>query len=149
LNDSGRASADGVVVRLPRSGAIAGRVTDRFGEPAAGVQMQLFAQGPDRSKLGAIRKRTNTDDLGEYRFGGLEEGAYIVSAATLLIDSPGPVDRRALYYPGVPTSADAQVFDLHPGEEKFGVDFAGINLQLPDASLIPQLQARIAPNGQL
>src|SRR5689334_23254000 len=39
LNDT---AAEGVVVRMPRSSAIAGRVFDRFGEPAAGVQMQLF-----------------------------------------------------------------------------------------------------------
>src|SRR3989442_629573 len=39
-------AADGVDVRMPRSGAIAGRVLDAFGDPAAGVQVQLLTRAP-------------------------------------------------------------------------------------------------------
>ena len=146
LND---AAAAGVIVRMPRSSAIAGRVVDRFGEPVGNVQMQLFAQGPDRSKLGAVRKRTNTDDLGEYRFGGLEEGAYVVSATQLQVDS-GPPERRQVYYPGVARVGDAQNIELHPGDEKLGVDFSSIETQLRESSEVNVAgPIRLGLNGQV
>jgi Carboxypeptidase regulatory-like domain len=143
---------DGVTVRMPRSGAIAGRVLDRFGEPAAGVQMQLFTQGADRTKLGAVRKRTTTDDLGEYRFGGLEEGTYVVGATTQQFDRVDVDPRRTLYYPGVALVGDAQNIDLDPGDEKLGVDFAGINTQPGGESSQVSLAGAarfVGPNGQV
>jgi len=115
-----------VMVRMPRSSAIAGRVVDQFGEPAPGVQMQLFAQGPDRTKLGVLAKIANTDDLGEYRFGSLAEGTYVVlatSATTVQTVPNGRFERWAAYYPGVAAVADAQNLVLHPGDERLGVDF--------------------------
>ncbi len=148
-----RLSPDGVDVRMPRSAAIAGRVFDRFGEPAANIQMQLFVQGPDRTKLGALHKRTTTDDLGEYRFGGLAEGTYVVSAAGLQPDARGGFDRVPVYYPGVAAIGDAQNIDLHPGDEKLGVDFSGLGNQANDVTVSNQIIGPgaivfLGPNGQ-
>jgi protocatechuate 3,4-dioxygenase beta subunit len=143
-----RLSPDGVDVRMPRSAAIAGRVFDRFGEPAANIQMQLFVQGPDRTKLGALHKRTTTDDLGEYRFGGLAEGTYVVSGAALQPDARGGFDRVPVYYPGVATTADAQNIDLHPGDEKVGVDFSGFTTQPNEVNVGGPVRV-VTPNGQL
>jgi hypothetical protein len=144
LND---ARDQGVVVRMPRSSAIAGRVLDRFGEPAAGVQMELLTQGADRTKVGLLIKRTSTDDLGEYRFGGLAEGAYILSALSLQMEAAGTgVDRTPVYYPGV-TLGDAQRIDLHPGDEKLGVDFSGI-VTAPDDVTGPNQRRLVGPNAQ-
>src|SRR6266853_2994047 len=127
--------SDSIDVRMPTSAAISGRVIDRFGEPAANIQMQLFVQGPDRTKLGALSKRTTTDDLGEYRFGGLPEGAYVVSAASLQADGGGGFNRVPMYYPGVAAIGDAQNVDLRPGDEKLGVDFAGFGTQPTELSV--------------
>jgi hypothetical protein len=150
-----RLPADGVIVRMPRSSAIAGRVVDGFGEPAAGVQMQLFARGSDRTKPGPLVKGVSTDDLGEYRFGGLTAGLYVVGAVILpglqfIPNDPGI--RPVSYYPGVATVADAQDLDLHPGDEKLGVDFAGLGTQLNDVTatlqiVMPNIQL-VGPNGQ-
>ena len=140
--------SDSIDVRMPTSAAISGRVIDRFGEPAANIQMQLFVQGPDRTKLGALSKRTTTDDLGEYRFGGLPEGAYVVSAASLQADGGGGFNRVPMYYPGVAAIGDAQNVDLRPGDEKLGVDFAGFGTQPTELSVGGPIRV-VGPNGQL
>jgi Carboxypeptidase regulatory-like domain len=137
-------AADGVTVRMRRSGAIAGRVVDRFGEPSAGVQMQLSARMADRTKLGPQLKTVSTDDLGEYRFGGLSEGTYVVATTTPPLDA---LYRPPVYYPGVATIADAQDIDLHPGDEKLGVDFSGVTTQLQDPSGASGV-VFIGPNGR-
>jgi hypothetical protein len=107
--------------------------------------------GPDRTKLGALFKRTNTDDLGEYRFGGLEEGVYVVSARTMQMDISGSFALRQVYYPGVAAVGDAQNIELHPGDEKLGVDFSSIEMQAPQGSA---LEVRgpirvVGPNGPI
>jgi hypothetical protein len=126
LND---ARDEGVIVRMPRSSAIAGRILDRFGEPAVGVQIQLAIPGPDRTKLGVMVKSTRTDDLGEYRFGGLAEGAYIVGSISALMVQPDGNGRflegTSVYYPGVTTLGDAQSIVLGSGDERLGIDFPG------------------------
>jgi hypothetical protein len=125
----GDAHDEGVVVRMPRSSAIGGRIIDRFGEPAAGVQIQLAVPGLDRTKFGVMVKSTRTDDLGEYRFGGLAEGAYIVGSVNALTVQPDGNGRflegTSVYYPGVTTLADAQRIVLRPGDETLGIDFSG------------------------
>jgi carboxypeptidase family protein len=145
LND---ARDEGVIVRMPRSGAVQGRAIDRFGEPAAGVQIQLFAPGLDRTKLGPIIKSTSTDDLGEYRFGGLAEGNYIVAAMTVQADAIGNrVDRVSLYYPGVTTLADAQAVPLRSGDERLGIDFS-VDLGNNPAQAVAGAVVLTGPNGQ-
>lgn len=127
---SGVVSPDGVDVRLSRSSAIMGRVVDRFGDPAAGVRMQLTVRAADRTQVGGMVKVAATDDLGEYRFGGLAEGTYAVSALTQQIDmSTARVAQTVIYYPGVAGVADAQDITLHAGDEKAGVDLSVIGSQ--------------------
>jgi len=148
LND---ARNEGIVVRMPRSSAIAGRVLDRYGEPAAGVQMQLVTRAPDRTKIGVLIKSTSTDDLGEYRFGGLAGGAYLVSAMTLTLQGgvQSQQNRVPLYYPGVAAVVDAQDITLQPGDEKLGIDFSADfgTLVVPTPAL-PASITVIGPNGQ-
>src|SRR5262249_1238027 len=137
-------SADDVLVRMPRSSAIAGRVLDRFGEPAAGVPIRLFSRVPDRTKLGLQMKTASTDDLGEYRFGGLPEGTYVVNARG------AESIRSELYYPGVVAVAEAEDITLRPGDEKLGVDFAGIDTTPADvvvsAGVVSGRTVTIGPN---
>jgi hypothetical protein len=149
-------AADGVDVRMPRSGAIAGRVLDAFGDPAAGVQVQLLTRAPDRTKPGVVIKTTNTDDLGEYRFGGLAEGTYVASATTRQIATSAQTARlteTVQYYPGVRAIADAQDIDLRPGDEKLGVDFSGLVTQANEFTVSTQVLSGgfviTGPNGQI
>jgi 5-hydroxyisourate hydrolase-like protein (transthyretin family) len=150
-----RLSPDGVDVRMPRSGAIAGRVLDAFGDPAAGVQVQLLTRAPDRTKPGVVMKTTNTDDLGEYRFGGLAEGRYVVSATTRQIAAAAQTARVAetvQYYPGVAAIANAQDIDLHPGDEKLGTDFSGLVTQANEFTVTQALSGGFvitSPSGQI
>jgi hypothetical protein len=123
LTSVARLSADGVTVRMPHSAAVAGRVVDRFGEPMAGVQLQLLTRAPDRTKPGLQVKTTSSDDLGEFRFGGLLEGAYVVATTMQQTDGVGLFNRSQLYYPGVAAIAEAEDVVLRPGEERLGIDF--------------------------
>jgi hypothetical protein len=149
-------AGDGVDVRMPHSGAVAGRVLDAFGDPAAGVQVQLLTRAPDRTKPGVVMKTTNTDDLGEYRFGGLAEGTYVASAMTrqiALTAQTARVTETVQYYPGVRAIADAQDIDLRPGDEKLAVDFSGLVTQANEFTVSTQVLSGgfviTGPNGQL
>jgi hypothetical protein len=148
-----RLSPDGVDVRMPRSGAIAGQVFDRFGEPAAGVPIRLLMRAADRTKAGPVVKTTSTDDLGEYRFGGLAEGTYVVSAATRQLGSAAGPAVSEQYYPGVAVVADAQDIEVHPGDERLGVDFSGLGTQANDVTISNQIVVQgnvvlVGPNGR-
>jgi protocatechuate 3,4-dioxygenase beta subunit len=69
----------GLVVRMALGGAISGYVRDQFGAPvlrAPVIARQVSTPAsPDPPVL-----TTNTDDLGEFRFGGLAAGAYVLYA---------------------------------------------------------------------
>src|SRR5215471_842332 len=145
-------SPDDVEVRLPRSSAIAGRVLDEFGEPAPGVSMRLLTRSSDRRKVGVQVKATSTDDLGEYRLGGLAEGTYVVSATMRQIVA-NDVNESVNYYPGVAAIADALDIDLHPGDERLGIDFSSLRTQSNDIAIATQTPQRasvagVGPNGQ-
>src|SRR5215470_6867921 len=66
---------------LTPSGTIAGRVYDRYGEPAVNINVQAlksrYANG--QRVLGAVQS-VRTNDLGEYRLYWLQPGKYIVTA---------------------------------------------------------------------
>ncbi|HZS52548.1 MAG TPA: carboxypeptidase-like regulatory domain-containing protein [Bryobacterales bacterium] len=71
-----RASA---VIRIRRdAGRVHGRVTDSSGQPARGVSIICYPLDPqNRYRLGGLRSQ-KTNLLGEYRFGGLPEGDYLI-----------------------------------------------------------------------
>jgi hypothetical protein len=66
---------------LTQSGTIAGRVYDRYGEPAVNINVQAlkyrYANG--QRVLGTVQS-VRTNDLGEYRLYWLQPGKYIVTA---------------------------------------------------------------------
>ena len=121
---------DDVNLALPRGGVIAVRVTDDFGDPLPGaqVQVQRYQYGPDGQRrlnsvftLGGIPNAT--DDRGEVRMYGLQPGEYVVSATLrtpLIPTGPDPVlgDGFALtYHPGTLNPADAQTVTVSLAEE--------------------------------
>lgn len=116
---------------LPRGSVIAGRITDEFGEPVAGVMVQAaryqFRPGGQRQLImgssGNFFMPASTNDLGEFRIFGLRPGAYYISARPetsqavgLGQNRPGAVSevdstdgQTTTYYPGTPNVADAQI----------------------------------------
>jgi protocatechuate 3,4-dioxygenase beta subunit len=117
---------------LPRGGVITVRVTDDFGEPLAGaqVQVQRSQYGPDgqprltQAPTGAAMPFNGTDDRGEFRVFGLMPGEYVVSAA---YRNPGGLATAGgndpnegfspTYYPGTINASEAQPVTLGVGEE--------------------------------
>lgn len=79
-------------IYLPRSRAIAGHITDEFGDPIADVSVQaLRVQFTDGVRqLVPMQRTARTDDLGAYRIFGLSSGTYYVTAT-----APGGTGRGA------------------------------------------------------
>ena len=88
-----------LLVRPQRAAAISGVVVDSMGAPAAGVTVTAARVGGPSTGLGtgaqdsaAPRQyTTTTDDLGEYRLGGLTGGRYEVwggNTITIIVDVP-------------------------------------------------------------
>ncbi len=120
---------------LPRGSVIAGRITDEFGEPLAGVmvQAQRYQFRPSGQRQLVEGNSTNfympggTNDRGEYRIFGLRPGSYYVSARTIdmggviaIAQSGGPgigaLDTNdglaTTYYPGTANAAEAQAIEV-------------------------------------
>ena len=116
---------------LPRGSVIAVRVTDDFGEPLAGaqVQVQRYRYGPDgqrrlTSASTSLVPFAGTDDRGEIRLFGLMPGDYIVSAtmrSTALTAGPAANDSSEgfspTFYPGTINPAEAQAIIVAVGQE--------------------------------
>jgi protocatechuate 3,4-dioxygenase beta subunit len=122
---------DGVDLALPQGGVIAVRVTDDFGDPLPGaqVQVQRYQYGPDGERrlnsvfvFGGIGQN-GTDDRGEVRMYGLPPGEYLVSAMLrnpAVQSNPDPAinDGFAMtYHPGTVNPAEAQTVTVSLAEE--------------------------------
>ena len=71
----------GIRISMIQTGAIAGRVTGRNGEPVVSAIVQAFERRyRDGKRVLTPVKSTTTDDLGEYRLFGLAPGKYFVAA---------------------------------------------------------------------
>jgi len=77
-------------IKLTRLGALGGGVRDEGGYPVVGAFVRLFAHvdiaGRPHLVAGPI---TRTDDLGEYRFGNLLPGGYLVAVLSVSQAVPG------------------------------------------------------------
>lgn len=120
---------------LIRGGVIVVRVTDDFGEPLAGAQIQVqrFQYGQDGERRltqapTGMPFTTVTDDRGELRAFGLTPGEYVVSASLRNIGVPasGNEAREGFsptFYPGTVSAAEAQAVSIGGGEER-SIQFA-------------------------
>jgi protocatechuate 3,4-dioxygenase beta subunit len=126
--------ADGtpLTIRLQRSVAVSGRVVDRQGHPVTSALVAvrpapLVAPRPGSSHTPATL--TETDDLGEFRVGGLAEGRYGVAVVDGPSPSPARLDRLNAQLAGgadpdtaIPQATSASVFvALQAGNDVEGV----------------------------
>jgi hypothetical protein len=138
----------GVDFRLPRGGAISGRVFDENNDPMPGIPVRVleyrYAQG-NRQLMDV--GNAQTDDRGEYRVWGLNPGEYYVSATpppplgnAARGGGPGPFGGRGLpvasaaeqesfgyaptYFPGVTSVGDARPVALGLSSELADVSFS-------------------------
>jgi hypothetical protein len=130
----------GVVLRLTRAGAIAGHVTDEFGQPLEGAQIEIFRwettpRGRLLQQVGQMSSR-DTDDRGAFRVWGLPPGEYLVSArpsrmfAARNPNPPAGDGYTATFYPGTTTAANAQGVRVRPGQDTNGVTFGLISTRV-------------------
>jgi protocatechuate 3,4-dioxygenase beta subunit len=86
---------EGLDVRLPSAGTIAGRVVDAYGDALEGITVQAWARSvrDGRAALAPVPQAPTgrTDDRGAYRIFGLPPGTYYVVAG----DAPSPAERTA------------------------------------------------------
>jgi hypothetical protein len=142
VEDGGTASIN---VRLARSAGISGRIIDQYGEPIEGalVTAERLIRVEGRITTRPAGTAT-TDDLGEYRIGGLAASRYVISAYVnrmsegmvffnadadgvmlpeMLNRIPGMSQVRT-YYPGGLGLGQAQPIEVRAAEERASADFA-------------------------
>jgi protocatechuate 3,4-dioxygenase beta subunit len=133
---------------LPRGAVISVRITDDFGDPLAGanVQVQRYQYGPDGQRRltpapgGAILGLASTDDRGEFRAYGLMPGEYVVSASyrNMLMPPTGNAGDTSegfspTFHPGTVSANEAQAISVANGEE-VSVQFSMVAARLAKIS---------------
>ncbi|MCA1584527.1 MAG: carboxypeptidase-like regulatory domain-containing protein [Acidobacteria bacterium] len=131
-----------IVIPMWRGGVISGQVTDEFGEPVAGAQVNVlrYAYRDGRRQLTPARfpglgSASRSDDLGRFRIFGLPAGEYYVGAQPPrdfgAFSDAGPVEGLATtYFPGSPDVAQARPVRVRAAQEAPNVSFAVVRQRL-------------------
>src|SRR5882724_780575 len=123
--------ANDLLFQMLPAAVITGKVVDEDGEPLPGYGVSLLRKRPGKSREPEVINNERTNDLGEYRFGGLFPGQYLLAVIPLpdtrnfehlAKESNGAASTQDLnylvtYYPGTTDSAQAAVLALHAGDE--------------------------------
>ena len=152
-------------VRLAKSAAISGRVSDQYGVPVPGVQVVARRlDGTDADRAWTLQ--SDTDDRGEYRIGGLSAGKYGLSlgAARLFVpDEVGAAYGSPAMAPpaGAPMASIARftvdaaarvVVDLQPGDDVAAIDLtvsALSNRDPPELKALLERRREQMPRGRI
>jgi protocatechuate 3,4-dioxygenase beta subunit len=143
---SGKERRSGVDVVLNPWASISGHVVDEVGEPVQGAQVALLIVRYQNGRQRLVRARPQprtTDDRGEFRLFGINQGQYVLTvsvAETTAVDLPG---YAATYYPGTNAAAEARFVTVSPGDE-----VAGIHLPLATAATANVRGRIVNPEGQ-
>jgi hypothetical protein len=115
-----------LLIRMQPAAVIVGKIVDDDGDPQVNVRISVFRHTSASKQRFDEQSAESTNDLGEFRIGGLSPGRYIVSA------SPGfrqalqegkkeqPKETTLLtttYYPGTTDKSQAVPLELHAGDE--------------------------------
>jgi uncharacterized surface anchored protein len=125
-------SLRGLNFKLTPSAVISGTIRDSDGEPLEGAHVILasFAHRVGRPRV-EFGDSTDTDDRGEYRFGGLSAGKYYIGVELKSngwdrVDhsaSAGPVETSVpTVYPGVTDIGTATPIEVSTGRRVTGID---------------------------
>jgi protocatechuate 3,4-dioxygenase beta subunit len=122
--NSGQDASD-LVLHMQASAVIAGKVFDSDGDPIPNISVQAVSARPGDSARASGYAMSN--DLGEYRIGGLRPGRYLVFvnpspeikvSGTSEKDPAQPtLSYIPTYYPGTIDKTQAVAIELHAGDE--------------------------------
>ncbi len=131
---------DDVQLALQKGAAISGRVVSDGGEPLVGMRVAVgrVVVRNGRPQFEMVGVGTETDDLGEYRVGGLPAGAFVVSVSGFPppsslpagVGGPGPgmfdPMRRphTVFYPQTLALTQATPIPLRAGDDVSAIDVA-------------------------
>lgn len=136
-------------LRMERGAAISGRVVDHEGEPVVSALVAVRAIAGGTEPNAAAPALTDTDDLGEFRIGGLPAGRYTVTTLGAPADERSSLTRlheRLQQDSATPLPAPAgtpSTIDLRAGDEVAGVDLT-VSRTAP-APAVPTTAANLPP----
>jgi carboxypeptidase family protein len=128
--------ATNVVVKIWKSGALSGFVTDENGRPAVRIEVTAMAVGVIGGRAGIEAGRSVfTDQQGYYSLNGLTPARYIVTAFAGATEPPsgrigGGGARQTLeayprvFFPDALSASEATAIDLLPGQVRNDIDFS-------------------------
>jgi Carboxypeptidase regulatory-like domain len=104
----------GLLFSMLPAGVIQGEIVDEDGDPVPGAIVSATSTGQNFGNA-------TTNDLGEYRIGGLAAGHYLVQATVVEPGTFGANSERRVFaqtfYPGTVESRQATKVEIHPGDE--------------------------------
>jgi hypothetical protein len=148
-------------LELTKGAVISGRVTDDHGQALIGARVRVLPRREvgDEITLGADAgdpAGVTTDDRGAYRIFDLLPGEYAVAVQPRgIAGGPPLVAYSAVYFPGSPRAADADVIHLEAGQERDDVDvktslvsLARVEGIVTGAPALNNVQVQLRPSGQ-
>jgi protocatechuate 3,4-dioxygenase beta subunit len=126
-----RQKINDLLFQMLPAAVITGKVVDEDGEPMPGCGVSLLRKRPGKSREPEVVSNERANDLGEYRFGGLFPGQYLVAVIPLPdsrnfehlakendgTSSKPDLNYLVTYYPGTTDSAQAAIISLRAGDE--------------------------------
>lgn len=138
VNAGGSADAS---VSLQRGGGVGGTVQWSDGLPAAGVQMNYetatsitsLTSLPGALVVSGFQRRFATiDDRGNFRFSGLAQGDYLITATVTTQTAGNNGSQMRVYYPGVFRKTEAKPVSVRLGDERddlrMTIDFSALHV---------------------
>jgi hypothetical protein len=149
----------GVELSLTKGAAMTGRIVDASGEPLSGIMVSALKQALDRTSnrmMALTAQMTQTNDLGEFRLAGLQEGRYAVIAAP----APPPPFGQATavmsgsvlaptYYPGTTNKDAADIIAVATAQTVTGLQFSLVATPAYQVSGIVVDEAGTPLNGSM